>query len=104
MRLDPNVKLTPSSRSGMNSPYHLVRVRLLCKYISSFSSEGAVKEAEKYEKCVIDYRGYPRCDSRVWGWSSIPSERKKALTVITVFSKLGLKLHAEPLDRTIFKS
>jgi hypothetical protein len=42
MRLDPNVKLTPSSRSGMNSPYHLVRVRLLCKYISSFSSEEAV--------------------------------------------------------------
>jgi hypothetical protein len=45
------------------------------KYIGSFSSEEeAVKEAKKYEKCVIDYKGYPRGHVGEWGWSSIPSE------------------------------
>jgi hypothetical protein len=44
------------------------------KYIGSFSSEEAVREAKKYEKCVIDYKGYPRGHVGKRGWSSIASE------------------------------
>jgi hypothetical protein len=44
------------------------------KYIGSFSSEEAGMEAKKYEKCVIDYKGYPRGHVGKRGWSSIASE------------------------------
>jgi hypothetical protein len=45
------------------------------EYIGSFDTEEeAIREAKKYGKCVIDYKGYPRSFVGEWGGSSIALE------------------------------
>jgi len=81
--LDITDSLSDNNRVALNThpdaikAYNDGKYVLACdgKYVGSFDTEEeAIREAKKYGKCVIDYKGYPRSFLGEWGWSSIALE------------------------------